>query len=172
MNVYYAGWFRSPFVMWHMKHPTDDENALKCFWLVVKTLAMLHGVKLTRKDHLPGTSLQETGCVFVSYIAHPLLGPQSSDMCSYFEFYLNGNVRLIKIQDQWNVNILFDKINSLVLEWTFDYIKDVLWYLAGESSLLSKSILQGFPVVASYTLRPSTCIAFEGSLLTCVPMKS
>ena len=63
-------------------------------------LAMLHGVKLTRKDHIPGTSLQKTGCVFVSFIAHPFLGPQSFDMCSYFEFYLNGSVRLIKIQDQ------------------------------------------------------------------------
>ena len=111
--------------MWHMKYPTDGENVLKCFWLVVKTLAVLHGVKLTRKDHLPRTSLQETGCVFVSFIAHPFLWPQSSDMCSYFEFYLNGKVRLIKIQNQWNVNILFDKINSVVLQWTFGYIKDV-----------------------------------------------
>ena len=126
--------------MWHMKHPTDDEHVLKCFWLVVKMLAMLHGVKLTRKDHIPGTSLQKTGCVFVSFIAHPFLGPQSFDMCSYFEFYLNGSVRLIKIQDQWNVNILLDKINSLVLQWTFGYIKDVLWYLADGSSVLSISI--------------------------------
>ena len=112
MNVYFTGWFRSPFDMWHMKHPTDDENMLKSFWLVVETLAVLHSVKLTRKDLLPGTSLQKTGCVFLSFIAHPFLGPQSSDMCSYFEFYLNGNVRLIKIQDQWNVNILFNKMNS------------------------------------------------------------
>ena len=92
MNVYFAGWFRSPFVMWHMKHPTDDENVLKCFWLVV-----LHGIKLTRKDLLPGTSLQKTGCVLLSSIAHPFLGPQCSDLCSYFEFYLNGSIKLIKI---------------------------------------------------------------------------
>ena len=142
MNVYFAGWFRSP-----MKHPTNDENVLKCFWLVVKTLAMLHNVKLTRKDHLPGMSLQKTSCVFLSFIAHSFLGPQSSDMHSYFQFYLNGNVKLIKIQDQWNVSILFNKINCLVLQWTFDYIKDVLWYLAGGSSLLSKkhSYLGWFP---------------------------
>ena len=152
--------------------PTDDANMLKCFWLVVETLAVSHSVKLTRKDLLPGTSLQETGCVFLSFFAHPFLEPQSSDMCPYFEFYLNGNVRLIKIQDQWNVNILFDKINSLVLQWNFGYIKDVLWYLAGGSWLLSKSVPEGFPVVASYTLRPSTCLALEGSLLTWVPMKS
>ena len=55
---------------------------------------------LIRKDHLPGISLQKTGCVFVSLIVHPFLGQRSSDMCSYFEFYLIGNVRLIKIQDQ------------------------------------------------------------------------
>ena len=61
---------------------------------------MLHGVKLTRNDLLPETFLQETGCVFLSFIVHPFLGPQNSDMCPYFEFYLNGNVRLIKIQDQ------------------------------------------------------------------------
>ena len=73
---------------------------LKCFLLVLETLAVLHSVKLTRKDLLPGTSLQKTGCVFLSFIAHPFLGPQSSDMCSYFEFYLNGSVKLIKIQDQ------------------------------------------------------------------------
>ena len=144
---------------------------LKCFWLVFEMLTVLHSVTLTRKDLCPGTSLQKTGCVFLSFFAHPFLGPQSSDMCSYFEFYLNDNVRLIKIQDQWNVNILFDKINSLVLQWTFGYIKDVLWYLAGGSSLLSKSVPEGFPVVASYTLRLSTCLALEGSLLTWVPMK-
>ena len=61
---------------------------------------MLHGVKLTRNDLLPETFLQETGCVFLSFIAHPYLGPQSSGMCSYFEFYLNGNGKLIKIQYQ------------------------------------------------------------------------
>ena len=140
--------------MWHMK---------KCFWLVVKMLAVLHSVKLTKGDHLPGTSLQKTGCVLLSSIAHPFLGPQCSDLCSYFEFYLNGSIKLIKIQDQWNVNILFNKINSLVLQWTFGYIKDVLWYPVGGSSVLSKSVLKGFPVVSSSTLRPSTCLALEGS---------
>ena len=65
-----------------------------------ETLAVLHSVKLTRKYLLPGMSLQKTGCMFLSFIVHPFLGPQSSDMCSYFEFYLNGNVKLIKIQDQ------------------------------------------------------------------------
>ena len=83
-----------------MKHPTNDENVLKCFCLGVETLAMVHSVKLTRKDLLPGTSLEETVCVFVSFIVHPYLGPQSSGMCSYFEVYLNCNGRLIKIQDQ------------------------------------------------------------------------
>ena len=81
--------------MWHMKHLTDDENVLKCFWLVVKMFAMIHGVKLTRKDHLPGTFLQKTGCVFLSFIAPPFLGPQSSGLCSYFELYLNCNGKLI-----------------------------------------------------------------------------
>ena len=38
-------------------------------------LAVLHGVKLTRKDLLPETSLQETGCVFVSFTGHPFLVP-------------------------------------------------------------------------------------------------
>ena len=78
-------------------------------------LAMLHDVKLTRKDHLPGTFLQKIGCVCVSFIAHPFLGPQSSDVCSYFEVYLNGNGKLIKTQDQLNVYIIFNKVNSLVL---------------------------------------------------------
>ena len=68
---------------------------LKCLRLVVGTLGVLHGVKLTRNDLLPETSLQETGCVFLSFIVHPFLGPQSSGMCSYFEVYLNCNGKLI-----------------------------------------------------------------------------
>ena len=84
-------------------------------------------------------------------------------MCSYFEVCLNGNGKLIKTQDQLKVYIIFNKINSLVLQWTFGYIKDVLWYPAGGSSVLSKSVLEGFPVVSSSTLRPSTCLALEGS---------
>ncbi|KAB0340788.1 hypothetical protein FD754_022828, partial [Muntiacus muntjak] len=34
-------------------------------------------------DHLPGTSLQKTGCMFLSFIGHPFLGPQSSDIVLY-----------------------------------------------------------------------------------------
>ena len=48
-------------------------------------LAVLHSVKLTGKDFLLGTSLQKTGCVFLSSTAHPFLVPWSSGMCSYFE---------------------------------------------------------------------------------------
>ena len=35
-----------------------------------------------------------------------------------------------------------------------------------------KSVPEGFPVVASSSLRPSTFLASEGSVLTWVPMKS
>ena len=134
-------------------------------------MAVLHNVKLTRKDHLPGTSLQKTGCVFLSFIAHSFLGPQSSDMHSYFKFYLNGNVKLIKIQDQWNVSILFNKINCLVLQWTFNYIYEVLWYIAGGSSVL----VRVSPKVSQWLLPPSWGlwpVALEDSLLTWVPAKS
>ena len=34
-----------------------------------------------------------------------------------------------------------------------------------------KSVPEGFPVVSSSSLRPSTCLASEGGLLTWVPMK-
>ena len=56
------------------------------------------------------------------FIAHSFMGPQSSDMRSYFEVYLNGNGKLVKTQDQLNVYILLNKIRSLVLQWTFGYI--------------------------------------------------
>ena len=58
------------------------EVFLTCF---AEMLAVLHSVKLTRKDLFLGTSLQKTGCVFLSFTAHPFLGPWSSDMCSYFD---------------------------------------------------------------------------------------
>ena len=51
---------------------------------------------------------------------------------------------------------------SLVLQWTYGYIKDVLSYIAGGSSVLSKSVPEGFPVVASSTLRPLICLALFG----------
>ena len=47
-----------------------------------------------------------------------------------------------------------------------------MWYIAGGSSVLSKSVPDGFPVVASSTLRPLTCIASGDSLLTWVSVKS
>ena len=53
--------------------------------------------------------------MFLFFIAHPFLGSQRSDMCSYFEVYLNGNGKLIKTQDQLKVYVVINKINSLVL---------------------------------------------------------
>ena len=88
--------------IWNIQHMM--KTCWNMFLTSFETLAVLHSGKLTRKYLLPGMSLQKTGCMFLSFIVHPFLGPQSSDMCSYFEFYLNGNVKLIKIQDQWNVN--------------------------------------------------------------------
>ena len=106
--------------IWNIQHMM--KTCWNMFLTSFETLAVLHSGKLTRKYLLPGMSLQKTGCVFLSFIAHPYLGPQSSGMCSYFEFYLNGNGKLIKIQYQWNVYILFNKIRPLVLQWTFNYI--------------------------------------------------
>ena len=51
------------------------DRLLEC-WLCYMVLS-LHGVK---KDLLPGTSVKETGCVCLCFIAHSFLGPQSSDM--------------------------------------------------------------------------------------------